>query len=132
MGFLFSRSIGKRSLLKSNSLSLGIKARVSFSSMYMPVLIVSLKTSPQLGFSRNLIILPFLSVMTIPKGSGFSTLVRTMVAMAFLFLWNSTALWRSMSVRTSPLITRVVSTSFHVRMAAATLPAVPRSAPGVM
>ena len=32
----------------------------------MPVLMVSLKTSPQVGFSRNRVIRPVVSVMTMP------------------------------------------------------------------
>ncbi len=98
----------------------------------MPVLMVSLKTSPQLGFSRNLIILPFLSVMTMPKGRGLSTLVSTMVAMAFFLRWNSTAAFMSRSVKTSPLMTSVVPSSFHLLMALPTAPAVPRSSVAVM
>ena len=93
----------------------------------MPVFIVSLKTSPQLGFSRNLTTLPVLSVMTMPKGRGFSTLVSIIVTRAFLFLWKARALVRSMSVSTSPLMTSVVSVPAIFLMARATLPAVPRS-----
>ena len=39
----------------------------------MPVLMVSLKTWPQVGFSRNRSIEPSSRVMTIPNSSGFST-----------------------------------------------------------
>ena len=77
----------------------------------MPVLIVSLKTSPQDGFSRKRVIFPSSSVMTTPNWSGFLAWVRTIVAMAFLSSWNRMAAERSKSVRTSPLMTRMRSFS---------------------
>ena len=47
----------------------------------MPVLIVSLKTSPQLGFSKNLIILPLSSVITTPYSKGMGSLFNINVAL---------------------------------------------------
>jgi len=41
--------------------------------MYTPVLTVSEKTWPQVGFSRNRWILPSSSVMTMPNSSGSGT-----------------------------------------------------------
>jgi hypothetical protein len=48
----------------------------------MPVLMVSEKTSPHPGFSRNLVMRPSLSVMTTPNCRGSLTDVRVMVAFA--------------------------------------------------
>ena len=48
----------------------------------MPVLTVSLKTSPQLGFSKNRSTRPSELVKTTPYSKGEGTRVRTMVANA--------------------------------------------------
>ncbi len=92
----------------------------------MPVLTVSEKTSPQVGFSRNRWILPSLPVMTTPKARGFSTRVRTMVAFALFCSWNWMAADRSKSVRTSPEMTRNLSLLMR-DWQFFTDPAVPRS-----
>ncbi len=63
-------------------------------------------------------------VMTIPNSSGFSTAVSPIVARARRRSWNSTTRLRSMSVRTSPEITRNGS-SLSSAMALRTDPAVP-------
>ena len=77
----------------------------------MPVLMVSLNTWPQVGFSRKRSIDPSSWVMTMPNSRGFSTAFRAMVARAPLVSWKSTTVVRSMSVRTSPEITRKRSSS---------------------
>ena len=51
----------------------------------MPVFTVSEKTCPQAGFSRKREMRPSSSVMTMPKSSGFYTLLRTIVASEPLF-----------------------------------------------
>ena len=51
----------------------------------MPVLMVSLKTWPQPGFSRKRSIVPSSRVMTIPNSRGFSTAHNAMVASASFF-----------------------------------------------
>ena len=56
----------------------------------MPVLMVSLNTCPQPGFSKKRSIVPSSRVMTIPNSSGFSTEHSAMVASASFFSWNST------------------------------------------
>ncbi len=89
----------------------------------MPVLIVSLKTSPHDGFSRNRVILPSCAVITTPNWSGFFAWDRTIVALAPLDSWKRSAAVRSKSVRTSPLITSIRSPIPYV--AFRTLPAVP-------
>ena len=89
----------------------------------MPVLMVSLNTWPHVGFSRNRSMRPSSRVMTMPNSSGFSTWARPMVAMALRSSWNSTMAPRSMSVSTSPEITRNRSSSWS--MALRTEPAVP-------
>ena len=89
----------------------------------MPVLMVSLKTWPHVGFSRKRSMRPSSRVMTMPNSSGFSTWTRPMVAMASCFSWKSTMAPRSMSVSTSPEMTRNRSSSSS--MALRTEPAVP-------
>jgi hypothetical protein len=86
-------------------------------------LIVSEKTSPQDGFSRNRTMRPSSSVRTIPYGRGFATRVRTIVAAAFRSRWNSTAFERSKSVMMSALMTRNVLS--RRSSAILTAPAVP-------
>ena len=89
----------------------------------MPVLMVSLKTCPQPGFSKNRSMLPSSRVITMPNSSGFSTAHRASVAKAPFFSWNSIMALRLMSVSTSPEMTRnrSVSSSRALR----TEPAVP-------
>ena len=89
----------------------------------MPVLMVSLNTWPHPGFSRKRSIVPSSRVMTMPNSSGFSTALSAMVASAWFFSWNAMTDVRSMSVSTSPEITkkRSVSCSRALR----TDPAVP-------
>ena len=89
----------------------------------MPVLMVSEKTWPQVGFSRNRSIEPSSLVMTMPNSSGFSTGTRPIVAIAPFSSWKATISPRSMSVSTSPEITRNRSSSSA--MALRTEPAVP-------
>ena len=89
----------------------------------MPVLMVSLNTCPQPGFSRNRSMLPSSRVMTMPNSSGLSTAHSAMVASASFFSWNETTDVRSMSVRTSPEITR--NRSVSCSRALRTEPAVP-------
>ena len=89
----------------------------------MPVLIVSLNTWPQVGFSRNRSTEPSSRVMTIPNSSGSSTELRPMVASAFRSSWKRTMAPRSMSVSTSPEMTRKRSSSSS--RALRTDPAVP-------
>ena len=66
---------------------------------------------------------PSSRVMTMPNSSGFSTAHKAMVASASFFSWNSMTEVRSMSVSTSPEMTRnrSVSSSRALR----TEPAVP-------
>ena len=90
----------------------------------MPVLMVSENTWPQLGFSRKRSMEPSSRVMTMPNSSGFSMALRPMVASAFLSRWNWTIPPRSMSVNTSPEMTR--NDSLSSSMALRTDPAVPR------
>ncbi len=89
----------------------------------MPVLIVSLKTWPQVGFSRNRSIEPSSRVITMPNSSGLSTAISPMVAMALAATWVSTTVPRSRSLRTSPEITRNRSSSLSIALR--TEPAVP-------
>ncbi len=89
----------------------------------MPLLTVSLNTWPQVGFSRNRSTEPSSPVMTIPNSSGFSTAVRPMVASAWRSSWKATISETSMSVSTSPEITKKRSSSSS--MALRTEPAVP-------
>ena len=89
----------------------------------MPVLTVSLNTWPHVGFSRKRSIDPSSRVMTMPNSSGFSIDLRAMVAIAPFSSWNATSADRSMSVRTSPEMTRNVSSSSA--WALRTEPAVP-------
>src|SRR5581483_5378325 len=77
----------------------------------MPVLIVSEKTWPQEGFSRNRSIRPSSSVTTMPNSSGFSTDLRPIVTAAPFSRWNSRSFVRSMSHSASPEITTNVSSS---------------------
>ncbi len=95
----------------------------------MPVLMVSLKTCPQVGFSRNRSIEPSSLVITIPNSSGLSTAFRAKVASAPRRSWKSTTWVRSMSVRTSPEMTRNRSSSSS--RAFRTEPAVPRGVDSV-
>ena len=66
---------------------------------------------------------PSSRVMTMPNSSGFSTGISPIVARAWFFWWKSMMAPRSMSVRTSPEMTRKVS--FSSAMALRTEPAVP-------
>jgi hypothetical protein len=75
------------------------------------------------GFSRKRSIEPSSRVITMPNSSGFSTGVRPIVARASRSSWNRTIDARSMSVTTSPEITRNRSVSSS--MALRTDPAVP-------
>src|SRR4051812_4248489 len=84
---------------------------------------VSLKTCPHVGFSRKRSIEPSSLVMTMPKSSGFSMAFRPMVASAPRSSWNFTMADRSMSVMTSPAMTRKRSSSSS--RALRTEPAVP-------
>ena len=61
--------------------------------------------------------------MTMPNSSGFSMALSPMVAMALRSRWKSTTAARSMSVTTSPEMTRNASVSSS--MALRTEPAVP-------
>ena len=67
-----------------------MKSKISGSSTKIPVLMVSLKTWPQVGFSRNRSMDPSSWVMTMPNSSGSSTAFRAMVARAPLASWKST------------------------------------------
>ena len=89
----------------------------------MPVLMVSLKTWPQVGFSRKRSIDPSSRVMTMPNSSGLSTALRAIVASAPFDSWCATSEVRSRSVRTSPEITTKRSSSSS--RALRTDPAVP-------
>ncbi len=89
----------------------------------MPVLIVSLKTWPQVGFSKKRSIEPSSLVITMPNSRGFSTDTSEMVANAPLSWWKLTTRLTSMSVRTSPEITTKRSSSSS--RALSTDPAVP-------
>ena len=89
----------------------------------MPVLMVSLKTWPQPGFSRKRSMVPSSRVITMPNSSGFSTAHSAIVASASFFSWKEITDVRSMSVRTSPEITRKRSVSCS--RALRTEPAVP-------
>src|SRR6266498_2164244 len=92
----------------------------------MPVLMVSEKTCPQCGFSRNRSMRPSSRVMTMPNSSGFSMCLSATVPMAPDWRWNATSSPRSTSVRASPEMTRKVSWSCSA--AFLTLPAVPSGA----
>ena len=89
----------------------------------MPVLMVSEKTWPHVGFSRNRSTQPSALVMTMPKSTGFSTRRRAMVASAPDDRWALITASRSMSDRTSPEITMNVSSSSAAALR--TDPAVP-------
>ena len=65
----------------------------------MPVLMVSEKTWPQVGFSRKRSMQPSALVMTMPKSTGLSTRRRAMVASAPDARWALTTASRSMSVQ---------------------------------
>ncbi|GIU89178.1 MAG: hypothetical protein KatS3mg010_0277 [Acidimicrobiia bacterium] len=90
----------------------------------MPVLIVSEKTWPHVGFSRNRSIVPSSRVMTMPNSTGFSTRFRPIETKASASRCAATICERSTSVSTSPEITRNVSSSSCI--AFRTEPAVPR------
>ena len=77
----------------------------------MPVFAVSENTSPQLGFSRKRSMLPSGRVITIANSSGFSTRLSAIDASAPASWCALTIAPRSMSVSTSPEITRNVSSS---------------------
>ena len=64
----------------------------------MPVLMVSEKTWPHVGFSRNRSIDPSSRVITMPNSRGFSMALSPMVASALRSWWKSTTAARSMSV----------------------------------
>ena len=100
-----------------------MKSKISGSSTKMPVLMVSLNTWPHDGFSRNRSMEPSSRVMTMPNSSGFSTRTRPIVARACFSSCSFTMAVRSMSVSTSPEITRKRSSSSS--MALRTEPAVP-------
>ncbi len=100
-----------------------MKSKISGSSTKIPALIVSLNTWPHDGFSRNRSIDPSSRVMTMPNSSGFSTRTRPMVASAWFSSCDFTIAARSMSVRTSPEITRNRSSSSSIALR--TEPAVP-------
>ena len=68
--------------------------------------------------------MPSSRVITMPNSSGFSTAHSASVASASFFSWNSITDVRSMSVSTSPEITRKRSVSSS--RALRTEPAVPR------
>ena len=89
----------------------------------MPVLIVSVKTWPQDGFSRKRSMRPSSSVTTIPNSSGFGTLLRPIVTSASFSRWKRIRSPRSMSQSASPEMTRNVSPS--ASSASFTEPAVP-------
>ena len=90
----------------------------------MPVLTVSEKTWPQVGFSRNRWILPSSPTMTMPNSRGSGTRASATVTSALLSLWNEIISDRSISVSASPEITRNGSSS-SASSAFFTLPAVP-------
>ena len=85
---------------------------------------VSLNTSPQVGFSRKRSTDPSSLVITIPNSRGFSMALRPIVARAPRSSWKRTTSLKSMSVSTSPEMTRNGSVSSS--MALRTEPAVPR------
>jgi len=89
----------------------------------MPVLMVSENTCPHVGFSRNRSMDPSGRVMTMPNSSGFSTRFRAIDASASLARCALTRSPRSMSVSTSPEMTRNVSSSCSAALR--TDPAVP-------
>lgn len=90
----------------------------------MPVLTVSEKTCPQVGFSRNRSTRPSSSTMVMPNSSGFGTRVRQTVTRAPRSRWKRISSVRSKSVSASPEMTRKES-SFSAASAFLTLPAVP-------
>ena len=90
----------------------------------MPVLTVSEKTWPQVGFSRKRWIRPSGLAMTMPNSSGSGTRASATVTSAALSLWNRTRSDRSMSVSASPEMTRN-GASRSAASAFLTLPAVP-------
>ncbi len=75
----------------------------------MPVLIVSEKTSPHDGFSRNFEMRPSSPVITTPYSSGFATWYSVSVTAALRSRWKAMTFVRSMSVSASPEITIKVS-----------------------
>jgi hypothetical protein len=66
---------------------------------------------------------PSSRVITMPNSSGFSTWASPMVAIALWSSWNRTIAPRSMSVSTSPEITRNRSVRYSIALR--TEPAVP-------
>ncbi len=91
---------------------------------------VSLKTCPQVGFSRKRCTRESSSTIVMPNSSGSGTRVRHTVTRAFRSLWKAIRLVRSMSVSASPLMTRNVS-SARASSAFFTLPAVPSGSSSV-
>lgn len=91
----------------------------------MPVLTVSEKTCPQVGFSRNRWIRPCSSTMMMPNSSGLATRLSPMVTLAPFSRWKRTMSVRSMSVSASPEMT-MNGSPFRCSSAFFTLPAVPR------
>ncbi len=90
----------------------------------MPVLAVSEKTWPQVGFSRKRSTLPWSSTMTMPNSSGLGTRLSPIVTIAPFSRWKRIMSVRSMSVSASPEMTRKRS-SRSLSAAFFTLPAVP-------
>lgn len=90
----------------------------------MPVLTVSEKTWPQVGFSRKRWMRPCSSTMMMPNSSGLGTRLRAMVTLAPRSLWKRTMSVRSMSVSASPEMTMNGSPR-RCSSAFLTLPAVP-------
>ena len=89
----------------------------------MPVLMVSLKTWPHVGFSRKRSMEPSSLGDHDAELEGVLDRTRPMVAMASFSSWKATISPRSMSVSTSPEMTRNRSSSSS--MALRTEPAVP-------
>ena len=90
----------------------------------MPVLTVSEKTWPQVGFSRKRSTRPSSSMMVMPNSTGSGTRVRHTVTSAPFSLWNAISAARSKSVSASPEITRKLSSASR-SSAFFTQPAVP-------
>jgi len=89
------------------------------------VFIVSEKTSPHEGFSRNLTIFPSSVVITIPYCKGLLTLVNVIVAIDFFFKWKLIISDKLKSVSISPDITK--KSSLRYSFAKAVAPQVPKS-----
>jgi hypothetical protein len=89
-----------------------------------PVLTVSLKTWPQVGFSRKRSIRPSSVWITMPNSRGSGTRARQAVTSAPVARCAATSAVRSMSVSASPEMTRKASSRRAV-WALRTDPAVP-------